>query len=154
MLLFRFLCLSYNIGQIYYSISRRRKQDMARHQMQPMRMQGLPHGDLRSRQRARDTAPHLRGLHYRLLSYCLLMRYNPAYAGTTLLDGFLRLQHSIQPRVCGDYSACVIFRFERQDTTPRMRGLPSKMSSRRRHFRYNPAYAGTTDGTTARRHCG
>lgn len=145
MLLFRFLCLSYNIGQIYYSISRRRKQDMARHQMQPMRMQGLPHGDLRSRQRARDTAPHLRGLHYRLLSYCLLMRYNPAYAGTTLLDGFLRLQHSIQPRVCGDYRPKCQVGEGILDTTPRMRGLRTgRLPAGTAADRYNPAYAGTT----------
>ena len=51
----------------------------------------------------------------------------------------------IQPRVCGDYTTAYYRTACLCDTTPRLRGLPIWVECFMVLFRYNPAYAGTTD---------
>ena len=92
----------------------------------------------------RDTTPRMRGLLLQDHGRMEAERYNPAYAGTTLMTKSSRSRAAIQPRVCGDYKNRRIFPARCMDTTPRMRGLLSAETIERIRQRYNPAYAGTT----------
>ena len=91
-----------------------------------------------------DTTPRMRGLPCRRMSGWRTMRYNPAYAGTTILPQTSGLKTSIQPRVCGDYMRQMAIGVMPSDTTPRMRGLLREWANDCTDVRYNPAYAGTT----------
>ena len=70
-----------------------------------------------------DTTPRMRGLPVSLRLFGSCCRYNPAYAGTTLVLECAYRRIAIQPRVCGDYCAGLFAFFGGADTTPRMRGL-------------------------------
>ena len=100
-------------------------------------------GDYNSIKMNNDTTPRMRGLP--AIQSIKHVRYNPAYAGTTLVLLCQLLNAAIQPRVCGDYPSGSARRSVLQDTTPRMRGLQVDTESVWVDFRYNPAYAGTTD---------
>ena len=91
-----------------------------------------------------DTTPRMRGLRLSCSASFSTPRYNPAYAGTTLLEALGDQYYKIQPRVCGDYIFTVRASSGSNDTTPRMRGLQKAERRKARLDRYNPAYAGTT----------
>ena len=91
-----------------------------------------------------DTTPRMRGLLSHTIWGTLPLRYNPAYAGTTLRAFSRSFAAAIQPRVCGDYLDVDSIFQDSIDTTPRMRGLPASFRAAASRSRYNPAYAGTT----------
>ena len=91
-----------------------------------------------------DTTPRMRGLPGRTSIAGILLRYNPAYAGTTVRVHLQLSQPQIQPRVCGDYLKASEKYAKNPDTTPRMRGLQRKVTASASPHGYNPAYAGTT----------
>ena len=78
---------------------------------------------------AHDTTPRVRGLPMVCRVTRRLNRYNPACAGTTLLDIVTMYMSSIQPRVCGDYPKKRVGSVPELDTTPRVRGLHLRPSS-------------------------
>ena len=92
-----------------------------------------------------DTTPRVRGLLFGPSVAVGSRRYNPACAGTTLNFAEDMLLNQIQPRVCGDYAQSSRPRWEADDTTPRVRGLPDVIRREVDDARYNPACAGTTD---------
>ena len=96
--------------------------------------------------RTADTTPRMRGLRRNDSFLAAVVRYNPAYAGTTgnALRNYALLP--IQPRVCGDYLPLQHTSDIVKDTTPRMRGLRLYSCRADTVLRYNPAYAGTTEG--------
>ena len=87
----------------------------------------------------------MRGLRGRRAPFTPWPRYNPAYAGTTYAPQGVADTAAIQPRVCGDYDYTIYNVKSPDDTTPRMRGLRSIPAAACPRWRYNPAYAGTTD---------
>ena len=91
-----------------------------------------------------DTTPRVRGLRIFPADDLARRRYNPACAGTTCPKCSRCGTRSIQPRVCGDYSAWHLTPAVSHDTTPRVRGLPDANFLNGNHSRYNPACAGTT----------
>ena len=97
-----------------------------------------------------DTTPRMRGLPPLLEQVGGVLRYNPAYAGTTNQWQRACDCTPIQPRVCGDYYATYLLVFPLFDTTPRMRGLLIIEYRHPTTCRYNPAYAGTTDFQVSR----
>ena len=52
-----------------------------------------------------DTTPRVRGLLGQTSAIGLQGRYNPACAGTTFGGPLFVISSTIQPRVCGDYTA-------------------------------------------------
>ena len=76
------------------------------------------------RENDNDTTPRVRGLLPPIDFLIVLMRYNPACAGTTQAPVSIKPVVTIQPRVCGDYVAVHLCRDVPSDTTPRVRGLP------------------------------
>ena len=86
----------------------------------------------------------MRGLQRDCDAMSSTLRYNPAYAGTTLFRDSSSIERAIQPRVCGDYQATPFVINKFIDTTPRMRGLLVSRGVQWLPVRYNPAYAGTT----------
>ena len=78
-----------------------------------------------------DTTPRVRGLLRRDVHDDVVTRYTPACAGTTSLLGQPARTLPIQPRVCGDYPKRAGYRRCGTDTTPRVRGLPSRRPGRK-----------------------
>ena len=70
-----------------------------------------------------DTTPRVRGLQRLPRAPCMVTRYNPACAGTTIDGSPSRAYLAIQPRVCGDYHKDGARARRGRDTTPRVRGL-------------------------------
>ena len=97
-----------------------------------------------------DTTPRMRGLLQCTLKGFHLARYNPAYAGTTVICNCCISAIRIQPRVCGDYCKARACTSSHVDTTPRMRGLQTEAEEHLKEARYNPAYAGTTSWSGTR----
>ena len=94
-----------------------------------------------------DTTPRVRGLHRANNAFWKFPRYNPACAGTTGSMFVMIGEKSIQPRVCGYYRLIRTLVKKGYDTTPRVRGLLSHQEVRYDESRYNPACAGTTQGS-------
>ena len=95
--------------------------------------------------------PRVRGLLPLRNLYANDARYHPACAGTTAASCPCHHFIAIQPRVCGDYTASAISSLSLVDTTPRVRGLLAPRLVKRVVDRYNPACAGTTSFSSARR---
>ena len=77
------------------------------------------------------------------------IRYNPAYAGTTVRPKKNVLGARIQPFVCRDNFSRPSARPRSTDTTLRMQGQPVPQMVIVFRARYNPAYAGTTRNAVA-----
>ena len=77
-----------------------------------------------------DTTPRVRGLLNDVLGATIVVRYNPACAGTTCRHISRDRSYPIQPRVCGDYTRETPSMTAPPDTTPRVRGLHFRVEHR------------------------
>ena len=111
-----------------------------------LRMQGQQ--ELRVRLAARgigmDTTLRMQGQPRGGRTEILIARYNPAYAGTTLLRRYASPWRPIQPCVCRDNNTLIEYDRLKEDTTLRMQGQLRTAAVGGAAARYNPAYAGTT----------
>ena len=104
--------------------------------------------------REKDTTLRMQGQQAAEARGAQVVRYNPAYAGTTCVGLRGRAAVSIQPCVCRDNHASSHEFALDEDTTLRMQGQPAQDSIQAADVRYNPAYAGTTRAVGAGDSCG
>ena len=88
------------------------------------------------------STPRMRGISLKDMTSPLRCRFNPAYAGNiSIVNGQLFFKQ-VQPRVCGEYSSITNSWIIVSGSTPRMRGICSRIRFRIGVTRFNPAYAG------------
>ena len=79
-------------------------------------------------------------------------RFNPAYAGNIARATSRTCEKQVQPRVCGEYAITTTATIISVGSTPRMRGICSRLDSCSVLLRFNPAYAGNILGTLCTNH--
>ena len=104
------------------------------------------------RSRLMRNTPRMRGIPGTGRSQKIRDRNTPAYAGNTRPDISYNLSRGKHPRVCGEYSFIAPNPFLKEETPPRMRGIPGNQPENMRNARNTPAYAGNTPPEAHCRH--
>ena len=99
----------------------------------------------------KGTSPRMRGKRFLVPSAAVGARNIPAYAGKTFTLFSLIFLYWEHPRVCGENIHSHRIRQTQTGTSPRMRGKPTPVTSKKSSSRNIPAYAGKTYGPYAQR---
>ena len=75
---------------------------------------------------ARESPPLVRGLSSFLLIGVPFKRITPACAGTIMSFGGFAYHYRNHPRLCGDYSACILVARSKSESPPLVRGLSDR----------------------------
>ena len=108
------------------------------------RARGEHDKDLRHRRAARGSSPRTRGTPGQLGIQVPNIRFIPAHAGNTSPWFFLPLARAVHPRARGEHTGVRDGAMLAIGSSPRTRGTPPLIASRRLCRRFIPAHAGNT----------
>ena len=97
-----------------------------------------------SRTEERGSPPRMRGKHVSRSSFSLIARIPPAHAGKTHCDAWKQADCRDHPRACGENSKKLGNQFEKEGSSPRMRGKQATLKRVYYDDGIIPAHAGKT----------
>ena len=90
------------------------------------------------------SAPRVRGIRHQFGIQSRIERFSPARAGNTPPNHRRRLQMTVQPRACGEYSWIACRVCQSVGSAPRVRGILTARKFSASGVRFSPARAGNT----------
>ena len=124
-----------------------------RHQRDHPRVCGEHHRCIQDGGGSRGSSPRMRGTHGFSTSAKRNSGIIPAYAGNTVPCQAMRENARDHPRVCGEHEAQACAAYDKQGSSPRMRGTPTCADNHVHICGIIPAYAGNTGRCSRRRRC-
>ena len=114
------------------------------------RVCGEHNGSTRLRCASTGSSPRMRGTRCNYATRQNRQRFIPAYAGNTIIGGWIHAPLTVHPRVCGEHRVHSMPRCSQAGSSPRMRGTRPERRLARSRRRFIPAYAGNTRNTERR----